>query len=225
MADLFAEVDEMMRRERLEKIWRDYGTYIMAAIAAVILSTGAWSAYRSWSQNVYESQTAALITAMESENPAAALQTAARDMRPGLRAIALLTAAGTLSGEGNTEEAIALYQRAAEDEAIPEDLRGIATLSYIALASSGEISPEQRTQFQNDLKKIWSSGNNPWRFHARLQAAILHAGEDAYEQAAALLEPALEQGPQMPASLNAKINALHHVYALQSRQNKNTTEG
>jgi hypothetical protein len=34
---LLREVEEELRRERLEKIWKDYGTYILGAAAAIVV--------------------------------------------------------------------------------------------------------------------------------------------------------------------------------------------
>ena len=41
MSDIFREVEEDVRRERLEKIWKEYGDYIVAALALLILAGAA----------------------------------------------------------------------------------------------------------------------------------------------------------------------------------------
>lgn len=218
MADVFAEVDEMMRRERLEKIWREHGSFIIATIAAIIIGTGIVSGWRAWNESAETKNTAALIAALENTNPEAALQETAGDLRPGLRGIALLTAAGALVQQGKTEDALKVYERAAQDGSIPADLRDMAALTRIAMISAQTAPDEQQAkEFQKSLKKIWSNDSSPWRFHARLQSATLLAGNGAYSEAAALLEPALEVKDIAP-SLAAKIRALHHVYTLKSAE-------
>jgi hypothetical protein len=218
MADVFAEVDEAMRRERLEKLWREHGKLFVAAIAVIVLATGVISAWRGWNDSVNTRQTELLITAFDSPEPVTALQQTAEDLRPGLRGIALLTAAGMLMNDKKTDEALALYERAAA-EGLPAELEDMAVLARIAILIEKETPAEEKAaqekEFQKSLKKIWSSESSPWRFHARLQSASLLAGSGEYRQAANLLEPVLEE-KQMPASLNAKIKALHHVYALQA---------
>src|SRR5262245_6003099 len=50
MSDIFQEVEEDVRRERYEQLWKKYGNYIVAAAAALVLAVGgyqAWSAYDS----------------------------------------------------------------------------------------------------------------------------------------------------------------------------------
>ena len=48
MADIFHEVDEEVRRERLQKLWERYGTYFIALAVLVVLGVGAWRGYQWW---------------------------------------------------------------------------------------------------------------------------------------------------------------------------------
>ena len=45
MADIFNEVDEAVRRERLEKIWQRYGTWIVAGAVLIVAAVGGWRGY------------------------------------------------------------------------------------------------------------------------------------------------------------------------------------
>ncbi len=51
MTDIFQEVEEDVRRERFEKIWKQYGDYIIAGAAAIIVG---WAGYQLWTR--YEDQ-------------------------------------------------------------------------------------------------------------------------------------------------------------------------
>ena len=42
MSDIFQEVDEEVRRERLEQLWKRYGIYIIAAVLLVLACVGGW---------------------------------------------------------------------------------------------------------------------------------------------------------------------------------------
>lgn len=48
MVDIFQEVDEEVRRERLQKLWERYGAYAVAAAVAVVLGIAAWRGYDWW---------------------------------------------------------------------------------------------------------------------------------------------------------------------------------
>ena len=45
MADIFHEVDEEVRRERLKKLWDRYSIYIIALAVLIVAAIGAWRAY------------------------------------------------------------------------------------------------------------------------------------------------------------------------------------
>lgn len=45
MSDIFQEVDEELRRERLKKLWEKWGTVLLALAVAVVIGIGGW---RGW---------------------------------------------------------------------------------------------------------------------------------------------------------------------------------
>jgi len=50
VSDIFREVDEEVRRERLEQLWKRYGSYITAAALVVVACVGAWRGYLYWEE-------------------------------------------------------------------------------------------------------------------------------------------------------------------------------
>jgi hypothetical protein len=48
VTDIFQEVDEEVRRERLKKLWERYGTYFIAACIVIVIGVGAWRGYEWW---------------------------------------------------------------------------------------------------------------------------------------------------------------------------------
>ncbi|MBX6324392.1 MAG: hypothetical protein IRY94_21475, partial [Rhodospirillaceae bacterium] len=42
MADIFREVDEELRRENLVKLWKRYGSYILAAALLIVVGSGGY---------------------------------------------------------------------------------------------------------------------------------------------------------------------------------------
>ena len=48
MADIFHEVDEEVRRERLQKLWDRYSIYIIGLAVLIVAAIGAWRAYQWW---------------------------------------------------------------------------------------------------------------------------------------------------------------------------------
>ena len=48
MSDIFQEVDEEVRRERLMQLWKRYGNFVIAAAVIVVLGVGGWRGYQWW---------------------------------------------------------------------------------------------------------------------------------------------------------------------------------
>ena len=216
MSDLLAEVDEAMRQERIEKFWKENKNAIIAAVVFVILATAAISGYRTWDAKVKTADTQTLTNLMEQPNFPQNINGEKLDIRPGLKGIALLTAAGQYIAEDKPEEALVLYKRAAEDSSIPDDLRQAAVLAQTKI--SGTEVPDEAL---SALKTVWEDDDSPWRYHARIEAAVIlaHAKQD-YAAARDHLDIVMT-AQALPDSLYAKAKALDHVYALKQDQNKN----
>jgi hypothetical protein len=48
LADIFHEVDEEVRRERLQKLWDRYSIYIIALAVLIVAGIGTWRGYEWW---------------------------------------------------------------------------------------------------------------------------------------------------------------------------------
>lgn len=213
MADLFREVDEAMRQERLEKIWQENKTYIIGFVVGTILLTGILSAYRSWNASVHEKQTATMIAMQEAPDyPENILNTEKLKLRGGLRGIALLQAAGTALSQEKTEDAIALYDRAGADNGIPDDLQHLGIImSTRLMAEQDEPNPDALIE---KLSPVVKSSKSPWAQHARLEAAVIHANlRNDFAAAKALLNTILET-ENLPESLYQRAQSLNHLYSL-----------
>ena len=59
MSDIFREVDEDVRRERLQQLWERHSNLIIALALLVVLGVGGWRGYEYWeSQKAAEAGTA-----------------------------------------------------------------------------------------------------------------------------------------------------------------------
>ncbi len=48
MSDIFREIDEEVRRERLRKVWDQYSNVIIAMALLIIIGIGGWRLYQWW---------------------------------------------------------------------------------------------------------------------------------------------------------------------------------
>ncbi|HPF78346.1 MAG TPA: tetratricopeptide repeat protein [Alphaproteobacteria bacterium] len=205
MSDIFREVDEALQQEKIEKIWKEYRSTIIAAVAILIVSTAATTAYKSWNAGRNAEETARLIQAMESDKPAEAIKDVIGDTRNSHESLAMMSNAGMLLDQGKTAEAAAIYKRVADNKSTPRDFRDLARLLYTQHADKPDI---------DILKPVLANEKSPWVWHARLQAAVI-AGEQNNDTAQALeyLKP-FDSVTTIPLSLKQRAQALEHVYTL-----------
>lgn len=206
MSDLLAEVDEAMRQEKMEKFWHENKAYIIAFVVVTILSTAIMSGYRSWDASTKTKQTTELIALQDAENYPDNIIEAELKLRPSLRGIALLSAAGTFMEQDKKEEAAKLYARLAEDKRIPGDFRYLGILMDARLKMDNEET--QAADLIASLKPILKS-KSPWKPHAQIDAALLQA-ETNPDTALELLN-AVTDTANLPESLYERAQKLHHV--------------
>ena len=110
MTDLFREVDEELRRERLQRLWEAYGVYILSAALAIVLAVAGWRAWEYWeAKRAAESgdrYVAALDLAHQGKHreAAQALEALAREGTRGYAALARFRAAYLLLDSAGYDE-------------------------------------------------------------------------------------------------------------------------
>jgi hypothetical protein len=223
MADIFAEVDEAMRQERVEKFWKENGSLILTFVLLTILATAGFSGYRTWDAKVKARQTDALIGLLDDPAfPEKALEEGAIDLRPNLGGLALLNVAGTLLEQGKSDEALEAYNRAAGNKKIAPELRDIATLMSVRLRSADEES-DPATLIEK-LRPITGNAKSPWKYHAHLETALILAHRRGDYEAARPHLAAITTVESLPASLISTAWSLDHIYALKASTSENIAE-
>ncbi len=48
MADIFKEIEEELRRDRWEIVWKKYGKYVLGVAAVIVIATVAWVAWQKY---------------------------------------------------------------------------------------------------------------------------------------------------------------------------------
>ncbi len=214
MSDVFAELDEVMRQEKLAKFWRENGGAIIFFVVMTILTTAGISAYKAWDSKVRRTQTEALLAVMDDPAFPANLDLEALNLRGGLDAIGTLQAAGVYMKEGKPELAAPLYAKLAEDKSAPQQFRELGALMNAKLGAQDVQAGEELEKIYSALSAIAGNDKSPWRYHARIDMAVLLANkEQKFEEARQQLTPVIE-AKNLPASLSSRAQALDHVYAL-----------
>ncbi len=133
MADIFHEVDEEVRRERLKKLWDNYGIYFIALAVLIVAGVGGWRGYQWWQDKQAAAAGAkfeAALTLSQQGKHAEAEQAFAKvaaEAPAGYAMLARFRAAAELA-KANPDQAVKAYDRLAADSSLDQTLRDLANL-------------------------------------------------------------------------------------------------
>jgi len=197
---LLREVEEELRRERLEKLWKQYGTYIIAAAAFIVLGVAGYKFLEARRISIAEEAGAqyedALGLAADGKVGSATkeFEKLADEAPNGYQALARLQLAGILLKEGKKDEALKSYEALSSDDGADSLLRDFAALQ----AASLRLGEADWTEMQNRLNGL-AGDDSPWRYSARelLGLAALKAGKP--DEARSALQPLLADDKAPPS--------------------------
>lgn len=134
MADIFREIDEELRQERAEKLWRQYGKYAIGGAVAVVLAIAAytgWQEYRTDRQLEAGAKfAAAKALAQEGKTGDAEALFAVLGAESGTAygILARFHAAALRASSGDRAGAVLAFRALAGDDSIDRPMRDLATL-------------------------------------------------------------------------------------------------
>jgi hypothetical protein len=184
VGDIFREVDEELRQERLEKAWKAYGNYAIGAVVALLLAIGAargWQEYSAKQRQAESAQFAAAANlAAEGKQDEAAALFAALAEKGGRTygALARFHQAALKIKAGDAAGGIALYDAIARDDSVEKPLRDAALLLGTMHAAD---QPSADAPVLAARLEPLIAGGGPWRNAASELAGILaiKAGDTA----------------------------------------------
>lgn len=211
MTDLLKEVDDALRRERMEKFWIAHGRKVIIGLALLLAAVGLFSTYEHWQRGVQESHTASLIALLESPDFPLNAREGVKDLAPGQRGLALLQAAARYRQEKKNDQALEIYQAVAAENAIPKTLRQQADLMRAAM-----LPQDVRAL----LTPIAEDQDSPLRPHALLNLAAYYAQEGGDLKLAQKNVQTVLEMANLPPSLMQRAQALAHVYNVQQPETR-----
>jgi hypothetical protein len=119
VTDIFQEVEEDVRRERLEQFWKKHGDYVIAGVAIVIIAVAGLQLWRVYDQKqrikASEEYVAAaqMLQSGQSNIAAEMFAKLAKSAPGGYATVSRLQEADALLSAGNRADAIALYKQIA----------------------------------------------------------------------------------------------------------------
>ena len=197
---LIREVEEELRRERMQELWNRYGTYFLIAAIALVAAV--------WGVRFYNDRKAAAAAAAgasfnealqlaeksKAEEARAAFEKIASGGPAGYAALARLQLAAAAAKAGDRAKAATEYAALADDKGADATLRSLAALNLAML----KVGDGAFTEVENRLNDL-AADTSPWRSNAREMIAVgaLKAGQT--EKARSALERILADAEAPPS--------------------------
>jgi hypothetical protein len=166
--DIVREVDEELRREQLEKIWKLYGNYFLLAAAIVVLMVAGYKGWQAYTIHQAEASGSAFDKAVSLAQEGKldeAQQALAKIADKGSGAyanLASLRLAAEAAKNGKTDDALAQFDAVGKQSSAPKALQDYARIQAAQL----RIDSADFTEMQNRLNDL-AAPNSPWRSSAR----------------------------------------------------------
>lgn len=165
---LIREVDEDLRQDQMNALWRRYSTLFYGAAIAIVVGVALWQVWQNWQlrQSIAASDkyVSALTLAENGKKEDAVKQLAllAEDGTKGYRLLARLKQAELLISNGDTNGALSLYQSIGNDGSVDQIYRDMAKIkaAYISLDSTDPALMDHQVE-------PLTAESNAWRFQAR----------------------------------------------------------
>jgi hypothetical protein len=148
VSDIFQEIDEEVRRERLKQLWDRYGNFVVALAILFVLAIAGWRGYQWWEAKRAAESGAAFeaAAALEKEGKRAEAEAAyakiAADGTSGYRTLARFSEAAQVAF-GDRSAAARLYDALATDSGVTPVLQALAKvragLILVDSASFGDM--------------------------------------------------------------------------------------
>jgi hypothetical protein len=203
VSDIFREVEEDVRRERFEKLWKAYGAYAIAALMLLFAGIGGWQFWQHHESEARQKFSDSFLAAQRISNPQTAASTfadLAHSAPKGYSAVTRLSQAGAMFASGQRDGAIDLYKQIAKDDSgtIGSVARLRAAWAMSEAASRAELA---------ELLKPLDQPGNAWRPNAR--EVLAYADYRAMDTKSALTKyNELALAPDSPQGLRARAKAM-----------------
>ena len=207
MSDIFQEVDEEVRREKLQQLWERHSNLIVSLALLVVLAVGGWRGYEWWeAKKAAESGTAfeAAISLAEAGKQAeaqAAFAKIAQDGSSGYRILARFREAAELA-KTDPPAAVQAYGALAADSSLGRTLQDLAAvrggLILVDTAPLAELTAK--------LEPL-TAADRPFRHTAR-ELLALSAWRNGDTAAAKRWFDLITTDAETPAGTRARLDVL-----------------
>ena len=167
MADIFQEIDEDLRRDRMARLWTRYGKYAIGAAVLVVAATAAGVADQKYRLQQYQAfglkfaETGLIMRAGDDDKAVVGFEALAAEDKAGYGLLARIQAAALKAKDSKDKEGgLAALTAIAADPSVDPVYRDLATV-LDGLYSVDQAKPEDIIARMKPL-----SGDSPWHYTA-----------------------------------------------------------
>lgn len=210
MAEIFDEINEEIKQEKLENFWKENGTFIIVSVILVISIVGGRAIWSDYKMERDAKRTAAMMQAIESQS----VSEYVADSEGNHQMLSNLLAGA--NAESDLDQRIAYYEAVANNNDYDDmysDLAGV-----LAVGLKAEKTDADNAALIAELEP-YTGEDRPYRASALELQAFLYAADQKYDQAVAVIDTAIE-GDQtnMPPQFVARMETLRAFYHTEQGQ-------
>ena len=206
MSDIFREVEEEVRQERLQKWWKKYGDYVVAGVSAIIIVVAGYKFWQHYDEQQRLKASSQYQSALQlnaggqTDLAGKAYAQIAKDAPSGYAAVAKMAEADTLLVQGKTQEALAIYTAL-----MNKDKAGLGDVARIRAAwvQADTLS----TEALRTLLAPLNNDKSAWRYMAR-EILAYRDYRDGKAQTAQKEFQALAANSDVPAAVRQRASAM-----------------
>ncbi len=218
MADIFSEVNEEVRRERLKQLWDRYGIFVIALAVLIVAGIGAWRGYEWWQAKKAATAGAQFEHAVslseqgKQKEAEAAFDKLAAEAPSGYRTLARFRAAAGLVKE-KPAEAVKAYDKLTADPSISPALQDLATVR----AGMLQADTVPFDQLKRKLEPVAQPGHS-FRATARELLALSAWGHHDYAEAQHYIDLIMGD-PETSPGMRNRVEVLSALIAGSAKTN------
>ena len=189
LGDIFREIDEDLRRDRYEDLWKKYGQYILTGAGIIVAATAGWVAWQEYQQRHNVKATAELHTALsavragKSDDAIGMLAELSKDGSGGQAALANFVEAALRAEKGDRDNARVLYHNIRNNSGLSAPYHALAAIRLVEL----DLADGNPADLLGLLAPL-TADSNPWRLTAWELSAYLEKRAGNTEAAKGFLQ-------------------------------------
>ena len=128
MADIFDEIDEELKQDRMSALWSRYGIYLMIGVGLIVATVVFTQTYKQWQKSQNEQAAVTFYQAIVDDDILGSLNAGRDEFTDGYSMLADFKIASEFATSGNMQAAEDTYLKIAETENITPLYRHLALL-------------------------------------------------------------------------------------------------